>query len=78
MFFEPPPPQESGSTATCPKNPFGHSWKGIARLGDRTQQCCRFCQQTREVRLTAFQHKRSQQPNAAVTARAAADPLAHR
>jgi hypothetical protein len=37
MMSEPPQTQESGNPASCPKNPFGHSWKAIAVLEDRVR-----------------------------------------
>lgn len=58
---EPQPTQEKSEQATCPKNPFGHSWKGVAWLEDRVQQRCRFCHQTREIHLPSSQHLRKQQ-----------------
>ena len=51
MMPEPPQTAEPGRPVSCPKNPFGHSWKAVAVLEDRVQQRCRFCQQTRAVRL---------------------------
>ena len=60
MMSEPPQTPEPGSS-TCPKNPFGHSWKAVAVLEDRVQQRCRFCPQTRAVRLPSSQQKREQQ-----------------
>ena len=51
MMSEPSQTQEPGNPASCPKNPFGHSWQAVAVLEDWVQQRCRFCQQTREVRL---------------------------
>ena len=50
-MFAPLQSQELGSDASCPKNPFGHSWKGVDWLEGRIQQRCRFCQRTRAVRL---------------------------
>ena len=41
---EPQQTQEQSGQAPCPKHPFGHSWKAVAVLEDRVQQCCRFCQ----------------------------------
>ena len=57
---EEPSPQEQSSQATCPKNSFGHSWQRVALLEDRMQQRCRFCQQTREVRLPPSQQRERQ------------------
>ena len=37
MMSEPPQPQEPGHHAACPKNPFGHSWKGMALLEGRVR-----------------------------------------
>ncbi len=45
----------------CPNNPFGHSWKAVAVLDTQVQQRCRFCQQTREVRLSSLQQQRQRQ-----------------
>lgn len=52
-----PPTQEPGNSTACPKNPFGHSWKAVAVLQERIQQCCRFCQQTRLVHLPPSQRR---------------------
>ena len=71
MMFEPSQTQEPGSPTTCPKNPFGHSWKGIATLEGKIQQRCRFCQLTREVRVPPSQQKRQQPRSADVMEQAA-------
>jgi hypothetical protein len=47
---EPQPTQEQNDQTTCPKNPFGHSWRRVALEAGQMQRC-RFCQQTRERRL---------------------------
>lgn len=60
MMSELPQTQEPGNPGFCPKNPFGHSWQAVTVLEDRVQQRCRFCQQTREVRLPPSQQKREQ------------------
>ena len=41
--------ESQDSPVSCPKNPYGHSWKAVAVLEDRVQQRCRFCEQTRTV-----------------------------
>lgn len=55
------PTKETSGPEICPKNPFGHSWKRIDRLGDQAQQRCRFCQQTRTVRLPSSLQERERQ-----------------
>ena len=44
--------ESQDSPVSCSQNPFGHSWKAVAVLEERVQQRCRFCQQTRTVRLS--------------------------
>jgi hypothetical protein len=45
------PTKETSGPELCPKNPFGHSWQRLDQRGDRLQQRCRFCRQTRERHL---------------------------
>ena len=46
--------QDSTTTASCPKNLWGHSWKRLDGPGGATLQRCRFCHQIREKSPSAF------------------------
>jgi hypothetical protein len=46
--------QDSGTSAGCPKNLWGHSWKRLDVPGGATLQQCRFCHQTRERPPSGF------------------------
>ena len=61
MMSEPSQTQEPVNPASCPKNPYGHSWKAVTVLEDWVQQRCRFCQQTRTVRLPPSLRERERQ-----------------